>query len=496
MRLRDGKTITPEVQALELRRTRRRSTRSASASQQGTPTVATYLPDTKRARQPVIEAVAEPDEKIVAQIIGEEDVKNPEPEGLQDAACTVLPADSVPSPGPTSTSKVCVEEQPAAVPASPPVARVLKQQEGNCNTQLWVSLVLAALLLAVAAAATQTQHGHATWKLLRGSLGDTSTHIKQLRLQDTLQQQLTAWQVSAGIETSAIAHSMAAAAQHIQLGLLQAHAKLSALMLHRDWSVGHDQSAWAPEVLASVLPSGQQWQDLAADMSEKLRLPPLQRNHKGIGIILACESGQDCTQTVAALAALPPQGDVCTLLVNSTDIAGEPSQAAAALQAQLAPFLLRCPTGLVVLLQAERLPVAAMSAVQNALSELGGFQHGGRVDSTQAAYVLLLQLPAQDVAAAAAAQDTASASDMIKGAFFNIKQQQLQEQQQQQQEQLAGTWAAVSRSLKAFHRRIDFAAPIKLGAAATEALKSMQQAAASEGAQAHAVATESYLNTY
>eukprot|EP00775_Hariotina_reticulata_P011963 gene11963-12106_t len=241
----------------------------------------------------------------------------------------------------------------------------------------------------------------------------------------------------------------------------------------------------------SVFPDGQQWQDLAVDISDKLRLPAAQRGHKATAMILACASKDDCAEAAAALSLLPPRGDICSLTIRSAELAEASSshQPAAALQAVVAPFLRRCPKGLVLLLHAERLPVAALLALHNGLSELGGFQHDGSVSSGQAAYAFLLQLPVEQVAEMAAVTDTTAVDEQIKGSFFQIKQQQLVQYQQQvaatddvaQSEALS----ALGRVLRTLHRRIDFAAPIRLGPAADHELEQLKQQEAAAAGHSH-----------
>ncbi|WIA19400.1 hypothetical protein OEZ85_004020 [Tetradesmus obliquus] len=250
-------------------------------------------------------------------------------------------------------------------------------------------------------------------------------------------------------------------------------------------------TAWAPEVLAGILPEGQTWAELAGDISERLRTPAAARSHKATALILACGSAEDCAEAAAALAVLPPRGEACSLALNASRLAGS-DQPAAALQASLAPFLRRCPAGLVLLQDAQQLPVAAVPALQNGLSELGGFQHDGFVDGSKAAYALLLQLPAQDVMAATSAADAAAASASIKETFFYLQQQLLEEQQQEEEQspELEQALGVASRALKALHRRIDFAAPVKLGTATEEALDQYLAAQKSSAAAAAAAATQ------
>jgi hypothetical protein len=140
------------------------------------------------------------------------------------------------------------------------------------------------------------------------------------------------------------------------------------------------------------------------------------------------------------------------------------------LQARLAPFLRRCPQGLVVLRGAESLPVAAIPALHNALSELGGFQHDGKVDGSKAAYALLLQLQPAQVAAAAAAEDSASADAAIKEAYFNQLAAQLQAAAADASPEEEAHWAAVERAVATLHRRIEFAAPVRMGTSSEAAM--------------------------
>ena len=100
-----------------------------------------------------------------------------------------------------------------------------------------------------------------------------------------------------------------------------------------------------------------------------------------------------------------------------------------------------------LLQQLEQLPLPAWSGLLNALSELGGFQHGGPVDATKAAYLLLLQLPSEAVAAAAASEEPLSASQQLKGQVLELLRGQAGE----------GADAEVEALARAIHRRLDFA---------------------------------------
>jgi hypothetical protein len=168
---------------------------------------------------------------------------------------------------------------------------------------------------------------------------------------------------------------------------------------------------------------------------------------------------------------LPPKGEACTLILNSANLAsGSAQEPAAALQALLAPFLRRCPQGLVVFGGAESLPVAAVPALHNALSELGGFQHDGKVDGSKAAYALLLQMQPEQVAAASAAEDSASVDATIKEAFFNLLTGQLQAAAGNASPEDEAHWAAVERAVATLHRRIEYAAPVRMGTSSEAAM--------------------------
>lgn len=258
--------------------------------------------------------------------------------------------------------------------------------------------------------------------------------------------------------------------QHMNMVLRQLHVKYPTL-IPDGWATpglgAADHRAWAPDALYSILPPGDRWHELSVDITDKLRSPAAQRSYKATAMLLACATAEDCRVAAAALSQLPPHSAKCTLQLDAHALAAGSEQPAAALQAALAPFLKRCPTGLVLLQQAEQLPVAAVPALHNALSELGGFQHGGSVDSSRAAYALLMQMPVQAIFAAAASPDTSKTADIIKEAFFNKQKELLHQQRPQQQDSTAGeAWGVIDRALRTLHRRIDFAAPVKLGKAA------------------------------
>ncbi|KAF6254969.1 hypothetical protein COO60DRAFT_1537819 [Scenedesmus sp. NREL 46B-D3] len=404
---------------------------------------------------------------------------------------SLLAATDTDLPSPSTTPSPL---QKKARPGTPQPSQAAKQQAVHrVSTRLAVAAVV--LVLAVAGAALWPRYG---------DKASQSTHqaLQQLGLE---QQAAAAAGYLADSVTSARALLQAHAAgaqQQLHTVLLQLHVKYPTIVPEGGlpWNWGsrdaglQDPTAWAPEVLAGILPEGQHWTELAGDISEHLRTPAAARSHKATAIILACGSTEDCSEAAAALAVLPPRGEVCSLLLDAAQLAGS-EQPAAALQAALAPFLRRCPAGLVLLHDVQQLPVAAVPALQNALSELGGFQHDGHVDGSKAAYALLLHLPAQDVMAAASAPDAAAASSNIKEAFFDMQQQKLEAWEQHQdrdQEVDAQALGVASRALKALHRRIDFAAPVKPGTATEEALdrylSAQSAAAAAQAAAADAAA--------
>jgi hypothetical protein len=135
----------------------------------------------------------------------------------------------------------------------------------------------------------------------------------------------------------------------------------------------------------------------------------------------------------------------------------------------------------VVLRGAEALPAAAIPALHNALSELGGFQHNGKVDAYRAAFALLLRVHPAHAAAAAATPDSASADAGIKDAFFSMLLSQVPAEK-------TAHWEGVERAVNTLHRRIDFAAPVRLGTSTEAALDAAQEAAARREAQGEEVA--------
>jgi hypothetical protein len=222
--------------------------------------------------------------------------------------------------------------------------------------------------------------------------------------------------------------------------------------------------------VAELLPAGSQWQDLAQDISDLLNRPLADRT-KGSAILVACGSPEHCQAILSSLSDLPQQqqqhgGDQAAESDSNNcllQLSAPAYPSAADLQAALAPFLRSCPTGQVLLQQLEQLPLPAWPALLNALSELGGFQHGGTVDATRAAYLLVLQLP-HEVLAAAAEEDPLAAQKLLKGQVLELLRQK-------------GTRAAaadataaadamiddVEALARAIHRRLDFAVAARGG---------------------------------
>ena len=121
-------------------------------------------------------------------------------------------------------------------------------------------------------------------------------------------------------------------------------------------NVPHDvphENAWSADSLSSILPAGTHWAEVAEDIAAQLRKPAHDRSNKAPALLLACASAEDCDEAAAALAMLPPKGEACALTLESRSLqdtaSGAAGQPAAALQAQLAPFIRKCPAGLVVL---------------------------------------------------------------------------------------------------------------------------------------------------
>jgi hypothetical protein len=302
--------------------------------------------------------------------------------------------------------------------------------------------------------------------------GRDATAAALLRARAATQRQLAASQLQLGAGLDNLRAQVAAL--DLQLPNIQMPAALTDLLakaMNTSAATSSSPAGAATDVLASILPAGAHWRELAADIAEHMTQPPAQRNHKAIGLILGCGSPEDCAAASAGLAALPAAlGSSCALDVPCGALDGE--EASAELQATLAPFLRRCPAGLVVLSGAQDLPVGAVPALHNALSEMGGFQHDGAVDGSGATYALLQQLPADAAAAAAASPDSESAQEGIKEGLFAALRERLQAHMAAtasahggNEEEGAATaeaqWGGVSRALTTLHRRIEFAAPVR-----------------------------------
>jgi len=395
---------------------------------------------------------------------------------VQAAADVALPAEEH-SPSAMHTSKkpripTCSTPTPSKAAA----AAVKLRQE-----TLSVSIAAAVMVLVAAVAAAVllpglAPHREQVWV----SVQETAAHTNAVYLQPLKLQALN----SAGMAKIQIAAATAAAQQLLQSALQGQLGQSQA----GSTTLGMADQQWAADVLTAIMPEGPQWDVFASDIASQLNTPAPQRTYKAPGVVLACGSAEDCGTAAAALTALPPKGKACSLSINSKDLqaaednAGQP---AAALQALVAPFLRRCPAGLVVLKGAQALPPGAILALHNALSELGGFQHNGPVDGSKAAYVMLLQLQPAAVAAAAAAEDGATADAAIKQAFFKQLRTNLAAAAAADE---SADWGPVDRALSTLHRRIEFAAPVRLGPSSHAGLAEQLSASVDEGA----VAAEEY----
>jgi hypothetical protein len=224
-------------------------------------------------------------------------------------------------------------------------------------------------------------------------------------------------------------------------------------------------AAWDAAEIAALLPKGAGWEELAADVAERLRRGSDGAGHaagagrKGVGLLLACAARADCDRAADALPGLKGVPPGCVLKLDGGDYSSDAASPAAMLQAALAVFLKRCPAGLVVLQDAQMLALEALPALHSALSELGGFQHGGPVDASRGVYVLVTHVPSASDARRAARGEPGAADAWLKELFF---EGQLGADLDARDDQ-ENTQAVLGPMLRALRRRIDFAAPLRLG---------------------------------
>ncbi|GBF93277.1 hypothetical protein Rsub_06009 [Raphidocelis subcapitata] len=228
--------------------------------------------------------------------------------------------------------------------------------------------------------------------------------------------------------------------------------------------------AWDAGEIAALLPAGAAWEELAADIAERLGGAAAGTGRKGVGLLLGCAHPSDCAAAAEALASLSGVPEGCALRLDGGALAEE-GGGAGALQSALASFLRRCPAGLTVVGNADQLPLESLPALQSALSELGGFQHGGSVDASRGVYALLLPLPDAGDARAAAGGEPSEAQAWLKRLYF----EGILGAEAASESDLARAENVLKPMLRALQRRIDFAAPLRLGADAEAA------AAAGEG---------------
>jgi hypothetical protein len=400
---------------------------------------------------------------------------------IHEAAAMDLPEDS-PS-APPSAKKPRIPRTPTPSKAAAAASK-LRREAMSVSVAAAVMVLVAAVAMAALLPGLQPHRDNLRVSVLQAAAHTNVAYVQPLKARaidgfDTAKLQLAAASV--------------AAQQQAQAALLQARAHLNeaqerwpeyapAWLLEKLGRASQPSTAgaWSVDVLTSILPAGTQWAEYAADVAEKLQAPPAQRDNKAPALLLACGSDDDCDEAAAALAVLPPKGEACALTINSRDLAS--TQPAAALQATLAPFLQRCPAGLVVLRGAQDLPAAAAPALLNALSELGGFQHGGKVEAFRAAYAVLLQLHPARVAHAAGAQDTAAAAAGLKDAFFSTLESQLAAAVATAPAADEAHWAGVQRAISPLRRRIEFAAPVRVGPSTEAALEAAAAPAAATAA--------------
>jgi hypothetical protein len=240
-----------------------------------------------------------------------------------------------------------------------------------------------------------------------------------------------------------------------------------------------DAGAWDTEDLAALLPPGSAWKRVAEDISKRLRRSSGAngaREHAAV-LLLGCGTAGDCAAAAAALGALRGVSRGCALQLEGVELAatatapggGGGEAAGAAMHAAISPVVGRCPSALVVLRDAQLLPIDALPALHAALAD------GGNA-ALRGAFVLLLQLGSAADARAAALGDPAEVSAWLQGLLFEdtLAPELASIADQQRATQV------LEPMLHALRQRVDLAALLRLSAAGEEE--------ASADAEAEAVA--------
>lgn len=192
--------------------------------------------------------------------------------------------------------------------------------------------------------------------------------------------------------------------------------------------------AWDAAEIAAILPEGAAWGGVAADIAHRLNA-----QRAAATLLLACATEGDCADATAALAALRGTPSGCVQLLDAAAMAEGP----------LAAFVESCPLGgLLVLRDAQRLPPEAVPSL--------------RVVPPAGAIVLLVQLRSAVDARGAAMGDPSESAAWLKDMYFNgMLGSELQGLQDAER---AG--AVLLQELQALRDRVEFAAPVRLSAAA------------------------------
>lgn len=228
------------------------------------------------------------------------------------------------------------------------------------------------------------------------------------------------------------------------------------------------QPGWEASEIAALLPEGSAWQRTAAAVADRLR-----RGGKSTVLLLGCGTAADCAAAADALAALRGVPAGCSLRVEGFELAaaantgaGGPA-AAAQLQAALKPFAGRCPSGLVVLRDAQLLPPDMLPAL-----------HGASSGARGPAIALLAQLPSPADARAAALGEPSEVDTRLRATVLDeglgVAVSHLPDQER--------ATKVLAPVLRALQRRVDFAVPLRLGREAAEEAEAQVHAEAAAAA--------------
>lgn len=322
-----------------------------------------------------------------------------------DSSARQTPQSSKGSRGSTSTTPTTSQRSKKSAKKGPQ-----QEQRQGAGFLRKAFLLLLFLALPLVAAAFLCSGSPLLPHALVASVNPTCTQVQQVLVDARAAAFARAEQ--AGLKPDELLHQLSARIAPIteaaeqalgtaQAAALDAYARLAQLAAQAGISLpgagpsGHSfEAVLSIDRMTPIISLEPRWVDSLQDMYAHASGSSSSRSvaaRKAAGLALSCRHDAECAAAQAALTAAVTSA-AALLHVRGREFAG--SDAAGALQQALAAFFSATPNGVVLVTDLDFVTLGAVTVLNNALSEAGSLQAGGKaVPTSRGLFVLLVHVP-------------------------------------------------------------------------------------------------------